>query len=379
MLIRRLLLPFWLALAVVLGPSAQAHRLSDAVLRLSLDGRRLSGRIDVPIRDLALVLPLDSDADGSVTWAELRTSAPALRNLIDRDLALQVASTSVVWRFGELQVAEVAGEACASLPLGALLPAPGELRVRYELLFATDPQHRGLLTFEEGGRASTFVFAPARTEFVSAFGFPDSPGAPAPSSFPHFVAEGTHHIWIGLDHVLFLLALLLPSVMARRNARGVPVEGFGGVTTGVLRTITAFTVAHSLTLALAALDLVRVPSRAVETVIAASVAVAALNNLIPFFRERTWWVAFGFGLVHGFGFASVLSDLQLPAAALVRGLLGFNLGVELGQLAIVAVFLPVAFALRRGWFYRRLILQTGSVAILVTALVWAFERGTGAS
>src|SRR5206468_8173079 len=117
------------------------------------------------------------------------------------------------------------------------------------------------------------------------------------------------------------------------------------------------------------------PSRWVESAIATSVILAALNNLYPIFlSERRWMVAFAFGLVHGLGFANVLTDLGLPQGALLVALVGFNLGVEVGQLAIVGVFLPVAYALRASWFYRRLVFVGGSIAITAVAGTWFIER-----
>ena len=142
----------------------------------------------------------------------------------------------------------------------------------------------------------------------------------------------------------------------------------------VLRVVTAFTLAHSITLSAAALGWLALPSRLVESAIALSVVLAALNNLRPVVEGRRWVVAFGFGLIHGFGFASVLADLGLPSGSLLLALLGFNLGVELGQLAIVAVFLPVAFALRGTRFYRSVVMAGGSVLIAVLAALWFAER-----
>jgi hypothetical protein len=142
----------------------------------------------------------------------------------------------------------------------------------------------------------------------------------------------------------------------------------------VLKVVTAFTLAHSITLGLAALGVVHLPSRLVESAIAFSVVLAALNNLRPLVHRGRWLVAFGFGLVHGFGFATVLAELGLPQESLVPALLGFNLGVELGQLAIVAVFLPLAYATRHTWMYRRLIFVGGSAAIALIAAIWMVER-----
>ena len=188
--------------------------------------------------------------------------------------------------------------------------------------------------------------------------------------------EGVWHIWIGLDHILFLLSLLLPSVLVWQAAKQKwhAVDRFGEAFVDVLKVVTAFTIAHSITLSLAALGVVDLPSRWVESVIAASIVVAALNNLWPRVVGRLWMVAFGFGLVHGFGFASVLADLGLPQDALVIALVGFNIGVELGQLAIVIVFLPLAFALRRTALYRRWVMVGGSAVIALLAAVWFVER-----
>jgi hypothetical protein len=119
---------------------------------------------------------------------------------------------------------------------------------------------------------------------------------------------------------------------------------------------------------------VSLPSRWVESAIAASVAVAALNNLFPLFQGRRWIAAFGFGLIHGFGFASVLGDLGLPRSSLLLALVGFNVGVELGQIAIVAAFLPLAYTLRQTWLYRRLVFAGGSTAVLAIAALWLVER-----
>jgi len=138
--------------------------------------------------------------------------------------------------------------------------------------------------------------------------------------------------------------------------------------------VTAFTVAHSITLSLAVLGLVHLPSRLVESAIAASVVVAAINNLWPLFAEGAWMVAFGFGLLHGFGFANALRDLGLQHGQLALTLFGFNLGVEIGQLAIVAVFLPLALSLRHLLFYQRFVLRFGSAAIIMVASTWLAER-----
>jgi hypothetical protein len=164
-----------------------------------------------------------------------------------------------------------------------------------------------------------------------------------------------------------------------RAPRWQPVDGFRAALWDVFRIVTSFTVAHSITLSLAALHVLSLPSRLVESAIALSVVVAALNNLRPLVQGRRWVVAFGFGLIHGFGFASVLAELGLPNDALRIALVGFNIGVEAGQLAIVALFLPLAYSLRRSTFYRRAVMAGGSVLIAGVAGIWLVERAFGLS
>ncbi|MCB1770705.1 MAG: HupE/UreJ family protein, partial [Candidatus Competibacteraceae bacterium] len=172
-----------------------------------------------------------------------------------------------------------------------------------------------------------------------------------------------------------LLALLLPAVLWRENGRWRPAAALRTVLLETVAIVTAFTVAHSLTLTLAVLGVVNLPSRWVETMIAFTIVLAALNNLFPLVTTRRWSLAFGLGLIHGFGFASALRDLGLPSDALALALAGFNLGVETGQLAIVALMLPLAYALRQTWLYQRLTLPVGSATVALLALVWCLERG----
>ena len=144
-----------------------------------------------------------------------------------------------------------------------------------------------------------------------------------------------------------------------------------------MKIVTAFTLAHSITLSLAALGAIQLPARLVESGIALSVAAAALNNMYPLFHGGRWLVGFGFGLLHGFGFASVLAGPGLPQRQLLLALLGFNTGVETGQLAIVGAFLPLAYASRRSWLYQRFTLRLGSALIATLAGVWMIERALG--
>jgi hypothetical protein len=243
----------------------------------------------------------------------------------------------------------------------------------------------------DAGRQMPRRAAPGRTADIAAAGIGHAVDADvdlsgsdaASSSFFGFVREGIHHILIGYDHILFLLSLLLPAVWIRSRAtdprtglpraRWLPAADLRFASTNVLKVVTAFTVAHSITLALSVFDIVDPPSRWVESVIAASVVLAALNNIWPLVSEARWKLTFVFGLVHGFGFASALKDAGLAHGALAGPLVGFNVGVEIGQLCIVAVVLPIAWSLRGTRTYRGAF-AGGSLAIAMVAGLWLVQR-----
>jgi len=201
---------------------------------------------------------------------------------------------------------------------------------------------------------------------------------PSPwSAFIEYLRAGIWHIWSGFDHLLFLLSLLLPAVLARRRNRWEAVPMAAPAFVNIVKVVTAFTLAHSITLSLAALDVIRLPSRLTESVIAASIMVAALNNVFPHVTEGRWRIAFAFGLLHGFGFASVLAEMGLPKDARLVSLVAFNLGVEAGQLAVVLAVMPAAYLMRSTAFYRRGVMPWGSSAIAAMALVWFVQRASG--
>jgi hypothetical protein len=212
---------------------------------------------------------------------------------------------------------------------------------------------------------------------VLAAGQPSQVFAAAPGSLARLgrhAADGARHVALGLDHVLFLATLLLPAVARRTRAGWIVAADARAALLPVIGAVTAFTVAHALTLSLALLDLIDVPARWVEPAVALTVALAALNALWPVVVGRLWIAALAFGLIHGAAIASAFTPLAPGSGALGIALLGFNLGVELAQLALVALVVPLAFALRHRRAYRQLVVQGGSLAVLAIALVWLVER-----
>ncbi len=370
----KLFLSLLLSLAVCLP--AAAHKPSDSYLRIQGGGKRLTAEWDVALKDLELLVGLDRDGDSRITWGEVKAQREAIAAATLSRLALHADGEPVTLTATDLLIDEHSDGAYAVLVLDS--DAPGDaatLDVRYALLFDADPTHRGLVLYQNGDASSTHVLSPERTEVEIR-----STGVGFFAMLVDYVREGVWHIWIGFDHILFLVCLLLPAVLKRSKPaesqppRWEPVERFGAAAKAVLKVVTMFTLAHSVTLWLAVQGWVELPGRWVESVIALSIVVTAVNNLVPRLPLSAAAVAFGFGLIHGFGFASVLEDLGLQEGTLGVALFGFNVGVELGQLAIVAVFLPIAWALRATRFYRVAVLRGGSVLIALLALVWFVER-----
>jgi hypothetical protein len=367
----------WLGLAALLlaGP-AWAHKPSDSYLTLDVEQKQVRGQWDIALRDLDMAIGLDGDGNGELTWDEVRARQEAIAAYALARLKLASAGAPCPLRMTALLLDDHSDGAYAVLRIegacaagGAELAVAG-LEIDYRLLFDIDPQHKGLLNLRHGGQTSTAIFAPDSARQVLRVA-----GASPLRQFGDYVRHGIWHIWIGFDHILFLLSLLLPAVLVYRERQWLGRATFRAAAFDVLKIVTAFTLAHSITLTLATLGVVTLPSRMVESAIAASVVLAALNNLWPLFHGRRALVAFGFGLIHGFGFASVLLDLGLPKAALLLSLVGFNVGVEIGQMTIVLLFLPLAFLARNTALYRKGLLGAGSSLIVLLALVWLVERG----
>jgi len=358
-------------LAFLFAAAAQAHKPSDSYLALSVDGGTVRGQWDIALRDLEFAIGLDADGNGEITWGELKAKRREVEAYAFSRLNVLSDGKPCALNAADFLVDEHSDGAYAVLRFNADCGAraPATIDLTYNLFFDLDPTHRGLLRFERDGVSQAGVLSPERPALAFRVG-ESSPLA----QFLDYLREGTWHIWIGFDHILFLLSLLLPAVLSLRGGAWAPAAGFRPVFWDVFKVVTSFTIAHSITLSLAALSVISLPSRLVESMIALSVVLAALNNLKPVVVGRRWAVAFAFGLIHGFGFASVLTDLGLPQGSLLLALVGFNLGAEVGQLAIVAAFLPLAYALRGTWLYRRTILSGGSAVIAAIASVWLAER-----
>ena len=365
-------------LLLFVGSNSWAHKASDSFLYLDQTGDSDSLRVDVALRDLALVLPLDANGDQQLSGAEVRAARDRIAAYVEEGISVgspagECGLTLNKWGISEHSDGPyAAGRYDLQCPDGAAAST-----LRYNLLFEEDPLHRGLVQHRTPSGEGLAVLAPENRVFKLSDGPPSML-----ATFTGFVWQGVVHLIWGFDHVLFLLVLILPATMVRaasgRRESGTPSVGarnrFAAQLLELAGIVTAFTVAHSVTLGLSALELIKPPIAWIEIIIALSIALAALNLFWPVLGRKTWKLAFGFGLIHGFGFASVLGDLTSGVSQKALALAGFNLGVELGQLALLIVLFPILFWVGRHRVHQQVVVPLLALGISGISLYWVVER-----
>ena len=312
-----------LLLSFGLCAPARAHDPGMTVATVIVEEQETLIELSVKGSDLERAAGVDLlDADGRVDPERLAVAAAAVRSHLRATAAIETDTAPCPLKVVELVAVEDGVLAVLKAPCGT---ADAGLTYRSRLLQETNPatiQHVVLL---KGDDAIPAALTRERNSLEIQAPLPMIEVAGG------YLASGTEHIFAGYDHVAFLLALLL-------WARGV---------WSVVKVVTAFTLSHSIALSLAALDLVSLPSGLVEPLIAASVVAVALENFFDRRIERRWRVAFFLGFIHGFGFAGALRDIGLPQDALLVALVFFNIGVEIGQVAIVTIVVPLLFGIDR--------------------------------
>ena len=362
----RLLVAF---LWVLASAVSHAHANGASYLRIesSGDNGTIGAVWDIAASDLQLPLELDSDGDGFVATREIRARSSAIVRFASSRIGIRRGNAACPLAFGEPKTAQRQSEQFIRLQVRVDCQRQGPLEVTTKLFFGSPGYTAFLDVLTPGGRypAVLSMDRPAWTESVA---------VSWPGTALRFLREGFHHVLIGYDHIAFLLLLLLPSVLRRTDSGWVAATSGRVVVLDLLKIVTAFTIAHSVTLGLAATGAVRVPVQPVEVTIAASIVVAGLLNLFPSAAPWRLRLAFGFGFVHGFGFANALSEIGANGTRLVPMLAGFNLGVEFAQLAIVALTLPVLWFLSRSPRYARRLMPALSMATALIGAVWFAGR-----
>ena len=379
---KKTILMIFVGLLALTPADLLAHAEGEDYVWLTFQPSWIEGRFEIHFDDLRdkLGIPVEAGADDALQ--QVMTAAPQVHAYINEHFAIGPEGGSPF----ELGFTR---QELIVLPQGNFAqfhfraeagPLPDLLTIRHSMFYEEDRLHRGLVMLEYNAKTDTdypgeytaLIFSPGNRE--QGLDLTNIPSIMAPRDM---VAQGVRHIWIGIDHILFLLALMLPTVLVLKQDEWEPVERFPSALWNLLKIITVFTLAHSVTLLLAALDFISVPSRVVESIIALSIILVGLNNIFGKVREGTLLIILTLGLFHGLGFASVMGHLPFRMVDLLRVVIGFNVGVELGQVVIVAALFPALFLFRKSRFYEPVVLKGVSTVLILIAAGWFVQRAFG--
>lgn len=378
-----------LIFSIFLPSLLQAHSPDQSYLYLRIYKESIGGRFEMTAKDMNKALGLN--LNDKLDMASVKPHLPKIYEYLKTRSSFQAGTEKYTVDFKEptiLSLEEMEDFARFHFDLKGVTTVPEGIDIGYNVLFDKDPIHRGMLIIEYNWKAGIVDNEALVSNIYSPDNTQQNLSLADVSLWKGFVALvklGVWHIWIGLDHILFIIALILPSVVRRRREDEVvptvdtknpwiPVDDFKSAFIYIIKIITFFTIAHSITLALASLNIINLPSRFVESIIALSIALAAYHNINPIFKSKEWIIAFGFGLFHGFGFASVLGEKGLSGDYMILSLLGFNVGVELGQVLIICMVFPILYLIRKHKIYPPII-KYGSIILILISIYWVIERG----
>ena len=360
-MIRTIVQIFLLFVATSLPVSeALAHAKGENYVWINVENDFISGRFEIRREDLKSKLGIDVDAMGESRLEGARASQSAVHDYLGAHFSISDSTGEFTLEFADAGLFDGDNEFIQYPYRIQALPADNKITVKSTIfltpeLLSSDRLHRSVIVVEYNKVAGTeygeenvaLVFGPGVTEREI-----DLANPPVVLEWRDFLKQGLLHIAIGLDHVIFIVLILLTVVLRRESGRWVGQPGFGAVLWKALKVITTFTVAHSVTLSLAALGLVSFNTTAIEIIIALSILVLAIANLLPVSTVHGLVLIFVFGLFHGLGFASVMGDLQFRTVLMERILVLFNVGVEIGQILIAIAVLPLLYLMRNHLGYR---------------------------
>ena len=375
-------------LAAFLAASSNvfAHNAPNSAVELEFLPNAVEARLTLPLNELELGFKQPLLVDPTSTWSR---HGPALRNYVLEHMALE-SPEGQKWSIELLEAAKPPFIAPAmqdepgsvpDLVLHLRMTPPGgastrKFTLRYDVIGHEVNNHQAIVSVLHDWNTASFG---RDKEILGILQFTvktlavDREGGSWWKGFYSIFRSGMSHIAEGLDHLLFLLVLLLPAPLLSAGKCWGGYAGWKKTLLQVLKTVTAFTVGHSATLGLSILGWVHLPTRPVEVVIALSILASALHAWRPIFRGRELWIAAGFGLIHGLAFAELLSGYGITNGYLLAGLTAFNLGIEAQQLLIVACALPVLILLARSRWEKPLRLAAAAGAACMAAW-WMWER-----
>lgn len=367
---------------LLIQPSeVNAHELSSGYLTLSAsENNTFNGELLLKPDDIGQVAGLDTNGNGALTWGEIHQNQPLLESYITEVLSIKVDDSPCKISLSMPNIRSVSGDSYLVSPIQVTCDSVGTLGIHYDGIFEHSPTHKLLVNVNLAGQSgSRSQSSTENTSVTSVLDLDnrsvtyDAVTTSLTALFISLVYEGVWHIFIGIDHILFLVATLLTVNLARAQKQWQKEPSASRILKHTVILVSAFTLAHSITLTATALNFIALDSRLVELGIAISVLLTALNNIYPLI-VRLGIITFAFGLLHGMGFASVFADLNAQSSNLVLSVAAFNIGVEVGQLAIVAVLLPLLLWLRHYTFYAKTLMPLLSSVIAIIAINWTIQR-----
>jgi len=346
-----------------------AHQLSTSYIALNNETDVLTGSWQVALADIEPYIAFDVSGNGEITWDEVMINQQDVADFTLENIIINKENLPCPLLIDpQLQLDKHFNQSYLVIFFESKCQFTESISLRYNAFFNQDANHKAIVHVTSGNLVATRVFTEVKQNHKI-----DLKSSSNLQTFTQYSQQGILHIWFGIDHVLFLLALLLTCVLSRKEKQWQAIKSKKLIFKETAILITAFTLAHSITLTMTALDLMNPSSRWVELSIALSVLFAALNNIWPVVL-RLGWVTFAFGLLHGMGFASVLGELGLATEQKLLSVLSFNFGVELGQLTLLALILPLLMAARDKTWYQKWVMPTSSTVIAMFAIQWSIER-----
>ena len=344
---------------------AHAHQTSLSYISVTEQDGAVTADMKMSFLDLEVATGIDQDFDGTITWGEARKS-------LDRVSAYAQSKTSLA-AGGYCSLSRKAaapetlnGEGYLALRFDVVCPdRAAPVRVASSMFLEVDPTSRVLVSSRTGGFSETYVIG-IKDQNAATTPSPASPTDARDGLLLLLLQEGVSHIFGGPDHLLFLLVLIIPTVYAGRSLKTVAIAA--------LLPITGFTLGHALTLAAGASGLIRPPAQIVEILIAVTILLTAIDNVKRFIPGPRSVIAFAFGLIHGFGFASALGALSVTGWQMATALLGFNLGIEAGQAVLALAVAPPLLLVRDPAKHFRIMPLGVSMLAGAMAIFWVVER-----
>ena len=336
---------------------AGAHETTRSYVTLTRDGPNITAEFRIAFRDIEVAAWMDENLDGNITWGETKQRLDAISAYVLSAFSLDAGGACTL-KLDDPDVSAEGGIDYLVLHFKGLCPdALTPLKITSRLFIEIDPDHRMFLTASSDGATTTTILSAATPDVTIS-----ATTSGLWHSFASYFISGIEHLMGGADHLVFLFVLMLPAVASGSTPRRAAI--------GVVAALTGFTLAHALTLTAAATDLLKPPAAVIEILIAVSIIITAIDNVRPFIPAPRAAVAAFFGIIHGFGFASALGVLQLSGTGLAVALVGFNLGIEIAQIAVVLVTLPILYLIGKG----QLVMRLGGFGAVCAGLYWVWQR-----